>query len=247
MNFSVYIPARYGSTRLPGKPLRELAGRPLIAHVCERAVESGAAEVVIATDHQQIADVARACGAEVCITDAALASGTDRIAAAARQRAAAADQIVVNLQGDEPQMPAAVIRQVAQAVAHGGCDMVSVCEPLEPAQIDDPNVVKVVRDGHCNALYFSRAPIPWERDTRAAGGTAQDLTQYRRHVGIYGYRVSYLEHFVGLPVAALERCEALEQLRALHDGACIHVPDACAPCGTGIDTEADVARFERNG
>ncbi len=243
MNFHVYIPARYGATRLPGKPLLELDGRPLIAHVYDRACESGAQRVVIATDDERIADAARACGAEVCLTDAALPSGTDRIAAAARALGEAADTPIVNLQGDEPRMPAAVIRQVAEVLAAGGCDMATVCEPLAVAQIADPNVVKVVRDADDRALYFSRAAVPWDRAAFASGAPASRPQCYRRHVGIYGYRVDYLEHFVRLAPAALEQIEALEQLRALVDGAVIRVPDAVAECGIGVDTPADLERL----
>jgi len=241
VGFKVYIPARYAAARLPGKPLLMIAGKPLIEHVFERARASGADEVVIATDDERIAAAARAFGASVCLTDPALPSGTDRIAAAARARGEDARQIIVNLQGDEPRMPAAVIRQVAELVA-AGADMASVCEPLAPTQLFDPNVVKVVRDDHGRALYFSRATIPWSRDEFADGGRSSlQLGAWRRHVGLYGYRADFLARFVAAPPAQLEQIERLEQLRALAFGACVVVPDAVAECGTGIDTPADVA------
>ena len=243
MNFHVYIPARYGASRLPGKPLLEFDGKPLVRHVWERAIESGAASVVIATDDPRIESAARAFGAEVEMTDPQLPSGTDRIAAACRARGLDADAIVVNVQGDEPHMPAAVIDQVARAVGRGDCDMATVCEPLAAAQIFDPNVVKVVRDDTGRALYFSRAPIPWDRSCFASNEDPGELAAYRRHVGIYGYRAGYLARFVALPPAPLEMIEALEQLRALAAGAVIRVPDALSPCGRGVDTLADLERL----
>lgn len=243
MNFHVYIPARYASTRLPGKPLLDIDGQPLIAHVLARAQASGAQSIVVATDDERIASAVRACGAQACMTAADLPSGSDRIAAAARALGVPDDQVIVNLQGDEPAMPAAVIRQVA-ALAHDPvCDIATVCAPLAASQLFDPNVVKVTRDDRCRALYFSRAPIPWSRDEFANGGRGSvHLGHYRRHVGIYGYRVGFLVRFVATPPALLERLEALEQLRALAFGACVMVPDACAHCGTGVDTPADLAQ-----
>ena len=242
MKFKVYIPARFAATRLPGKPLLEIRGWPVIRHVYERACQSGAEEVVIATDDGRIADAATGFGAIVCMTASELPSGTDRIADAARQRGEAAATIIVNVQGDEPQMPAAVIRQVAQAVADGACDIATVCEPLAAAEVFDANVVKVVRDNAGRALYFSRASIPWHRDAFAAGEAVPELENYRRHVGVYGYRMDFLERFVTMPVGLLERLEALEQLRALANGAVIKALDAIEACGIGIDTLADLER-----
>jgi 3-deoxy-manno-octulosonate cytidylyltransferase (CMP-KDO synthetase) len=243
LNFKVYIPARYGASRLPGKPLLEFAGKPLLRHVWERAMASGAAEVVVATDDERIAAVARGFGAAVCLTEPTLPSGTDRIAAAAAARGEDGDCVIVNVQGDEPHMPAAVIRQVAEAVAAGGCDMATVCEPLADGQLHDPNVVKVVRDAADRALYFSRATIPWDRDAFTAAAAPRRPDHYRRHVGIYGYRAAFLARFVAWPAVALEAIEALEQLRALVNGAVIRVPDAVAACGRGVDTPADLARL----
>ena len=246
MTFKVYIPARYGATRLPGKPLLEIDNKPLIQHVFERAMASGAAEVVIATDDERIATVARDFGATVSMTSPALPSGTDRIAAAARARGEADELVIVNLQGDEPRMPAAVIRQVALLAEEATCDVATVCEPLAPAQLFDPNVVKVVRDQQQRALYFSRATIPWSRDEFAAGGRATaHIALYRRHVGIYAYRVGFLARFVASPPGELEQREGLEQLRALGFGARVMVADALEPCGIGVDTPADLERLRR--
>ena len=246
MTFKVYIPARYGSTRLPGKPLLEVNGKPLIQHVFERAIASGAAEVVIATDDARIARVASYFGATVVMTSPSLPSGTDRIACAAQVRGETRDLVIVNVQGDEPCMPAAVISQVATLAQDELCDIATVCEPMEQAQLFDPNVVKVVRDQQHRALYFSRATIPWSRAEFDAGqhATAQ-LGLYRRHVGIYAYRVGFLARFVASPPGELEQIESLEQLRALHFGARVVVADALEPCGIGVDTHADLERLRR--
>jgi len=245
--FKVYIPARYAATRLPGKPLLELGGRPLIEHVYRRAVASGAAEVVIATDDERIAAAARGFGASVCMTAAEHPSGSDRLAEAVRLRGEAAEQVIVNVQGDEPRMPAAVIAQVARAVTAGECDMATVCEPLTAAQLFDPNVVKVVRDAGDRALYFSRATLPWSRDEFADGARhTAHLAVYRRHVGIYAYRAAFLARFVATPPAMLEALEKLEQLRALAFGATIKVEDAVADCGIGVDTAADLEALRRH-
>ena len=206
-----------------------------------RALESGAAEVVVATDDSRIARVAEAFGAQVCMTATTHQSGSERLAEAVRLRGERDDAVIVNLQGDEPFMPAAVIRQVADCLAHrAGLEMASVCEPLRDlAEWRDPNVVKVVRDAADHALYFSRAPIPWPRDDQTALPQTRD---YRRHVGLYAYRAGFLQRFVGWPAAALEQLEKLEQLRALAHGARILVVDAAAACGVGVDTPEDLAR-----
>lgn len=240
MNFKVYIPARFASSRLPGKPLLSVAGKPIIQYVYENAVSSGAREVVIATDDDRIAAAATEFGALVARTRSTHVSGTDRIAEAAAARGESDETIIVNVQGDEPQLPAAVIRQVAAVLeANAAADVSSVCEPLlDRAAVDDPNVVKVVRTDKDRALYFSRAAIPYAREEGARA-----LAQYRRHVGIYAYRAAYLRRFVDLPEAFLERIERLEQLRALADNAIIIVPDAVAQCGVGVDTRADFERL----
>lgn len=245
MSFKVYIPARFASTRLPGKMLAEIGGKPMLQHVHERALESGAAEVVVATDDERIAEIARSFGATVCLTDPALQSGTDRIAAAAAQRHESDGEVIVNLQGDEPFMPAVVIAQVALSVADDPViDMATVCEPvLLQSEFENPNVVKVVRTPAGRALYFSRTPIPFLRDGTAARWTPGPL--YRRHVGIYAYRVAFLRRFVAWPAAALETAERLEQLRALANDASILVVDAKMPCGMGVDTAEDLIRAQR--
>lgn len=244
MTFKVYIPARYASTRLPGKPLLKIGTKTMLQHVFERALESGAIEVVIATDDERIAQAARRFGASVCLTAATHVSGTDRIAAAVQQRGEAADTVIVNVQGDEPQLPAAVIHQVAQLVGSGrAAQLGTVCEPLRHAQeLLDPNIVKVVRDSEQRALYFSRAPIPFDRDRQLVDIT-DPAGPFRRHVGVYAYTVKTLQEFVALPPATLETLERLEQLRALANGAMIMVPDACSACGMGIDTPADLERL----
>lgn len=246
MSFKVYIPARFGASRLPGKPLLQIAGKAMIQHVYERAQESGAEEVVIATDDERIATAAAGFGAAVCMTAATHLSGTDRIAEAVRLRGEKKQTVIVNLQGDEPLMPSTVIRQVAEIVGEGEeADIGTVCEPLPHAtDFNDPNVVKVVRDARQRALYFSRAPIPHDRDNTPY--PQRDKALVRRHVGIYAYTVAYLQRFVALPPAPLETAERLEQLRALVDGACILVPDALAPCGMGVDTAADLARLNQH-
>jgi len=239
VSFKVYIPARHASSRLPGKVLLPIGGRPMLALVIERAQASGAREVVVAADDERIARVAEASGAAVCLTDPALPSGTDRIAAAAAARGEAPQQIIVNLQGDEPFMPAAVIAQVARLLEGADApDIATVCEPLA-AQEDweNPNIVKVARADDGRALYFSRAPIPCLRDGRWAPGPL-----FRRHVGLYAYTVGFLQRYVAWPPAPLEEAERLEQLRALAAGARILVPDAVAACGLGVDTAEDLAR-----
>ena len=241
MSFKVYIPARFDSSRLPGKALADLGGRPLIEHVYARAVASGATEVVIATDDDRIARAAEAFGATVCMTAATHQSGSERLAEAVRLRREPEDAIIVNLQGDEPFMPAAVVRQVAACLEQRPqLEMASVCEPLRDAdEWRDPNAVKVVRDEADYALYFSRAPIPYPRDDAFTPPGTRD---FRRHVGLYAYRVGFLQRFVRWPAAALEQLEKLEQLRALAHGARILVEDAAAPCGVGVDTPDDLAR-----
>lgn len=241
MSFKIYIPARYAATRLPGKPLREVAGRPLIQHVIAQALACAPREVVVATDDPRIARAAEAAGAQSCMTAADHPSGSDRIAEAVARRGEAPDCIIVNLQGDEPAMPPTVIAQVAALLAAAPeVDIATVCEPFSgESDWCDPNQVKVLRDRRDRALYFSRAPVPYSRD----GEPWRPGREFRRHVGLYAYRAAYLQHFVRLPPAPLEIRERLEQLRALDDGATIQVPDADAPCGVGIDTPEDLARF----
>lgn len=245
--FRIAIPARYASTRLPGKPLRLLAGRPLIEHVYRRAVASGALEVVIATDDPRIQAVAEGFGAVVCMTSPEHPSGTDRLAEVVTRLGWPDEAIVVNLQGDEPRMPPALIRQVALGLeAHPDAGIATACTRIrEPAEVFDPNVVKVVRDVRDYALYFSRAPIPWHRAAFGVGGGGAELPAdagYFRHVGLYAYRVAVLRRYPELAPAPAEQAEALEQLRALWHGIRIHVAEATEAPPPGVDTEADLVR-----
>jgi 3-deoxy-manno-octulosonate cytidylyltransferase (CMP-KDO synthetase) len=244
----VVIPARYGASRLPGKPLVDLGGQALIAHVWERARASSAAEVLIATDDQRIARVCHNLGAEALLTSNTHTSGTDRIGEVLQQRAWSDDTLVVNLQGDEPCMPAALIDQVATILAQDArADMATLCSPIDSAgALFDPHVVKVVTGADGAALYFSRAPIPWHRDA-FLGDRAQrpNTATFRRHIGLYAYRVGFLKRFLTWPPAPLEQIEALEQLRALWHGARIQVAEACAAIGPGVDTRADLPEVLR--
>jgi 3-deoxy-manno-octulosonate cytidylyltransferase (CMP-KDO synthetase) len=243
--FRVVIPARYASTRLPGKPLRLIAGRPMIEHVHERARASGAAEVIVATDDERIASACARFGADVALTDPGHASGTDRLAEVARLRRFAAEDIVVNVQGDEPLIAPANIAEVAQLLEDTpAAAIATLATPIDDlAEYLDPNVVKVVRDATGRALYFSRAPIPWQRD--AAAARIEDATRYAgalRHIGLYAYRAGALARLAALPPSPLETAERLEQLRALENGLVIAVGIATARPGPGVDTEADLAR-----
>lgn len=236
--FRITIPARFASTRLPGKPLVPIFGRPLLEHVWRCARSAGADEVVIATDDERIGAAAMGWGGDVCYTRGDHASGTDRLAEVARQRGWRDDDIIVNLQGDEPLTPPAVLRQVAEDLAEAkGAAMATLATPCaEWSEIVDPNVVKLVTDVAGNALYFSRSPVPYDRNGVAQPG------DYWRHVGIYAYRCAFLQQFTELPPVAAEQQEALEQLRALGHGYRIHVGRARALPGPGVDTAEDVER-----
>jgi 3-deoxy-manno-octulosonate cytidylyltransferase (CMP-KDO synthetase) len=241
--FKVVIPARYGASRLPGKPLLDIGGKPLIVRVWERARASAADEIVVATDDQRIADVCRALGADVAMTGDGHHSGSDRIAEVIEQRGWADDTIVVNLQGDEPCMPPALIDQVAVDLAERhGVGMATLAYPISDAEpLFDPHVVKLVTDARGFALYFSRAPIPWHRDgflgkrARLPHGVT-----FLRHIGLYAYRADFLGRFVGWPPAPLELAESLEQLRVLWHGERLHVSIAAEEPGPGVDTADDV-------
>ena len=243
--FKVVIPARYASARLPGKPLLVIAGKPMLQWVYERAVASQAEEVLVATDDERIAKRAREFGAQVVLTAATHASGTDRVAEVARLKAWGERQIVVNVQGDEPLLPPELIAQAAQLLArHGQADIGTLATPVESlAAFLDPNVVKVVTDEQQRALYFSRAPIPWPRDGAVAGLASQThWLGARRHVGLYAYRVGALQRMAALAPAALELAEKLEQLRAMAAGFDIRVADAVVPPGPDVNTNADLER-----
>jgi len=245
--FRVIIPARYGATRLPGKPLRLLAGKPLVQHVFERAVGSGADEVVIATDDDRIREAAEKFGARVCMTSPQHRSGTERLSEVAGRLNYPPDDIVVNVQGDEPLLPPALIRQVAEDLAtHAEASIATLCAPLtDPAQLFDPNVVKLVMDHAGYALYFSRAPIPWDREHFGSQPARPDgYAGYFRHVGLYAYTCGFLREYVDRPSCRLEQLESLEQLRALWYGYRIHVARAGVEPVAGVDTEEDLLRVE---
>jgi 3-deoxy-manno-octulosonate cytidylyltransferase (CMP-KDO synthetase) len=244
-DFLVAIPARFGATRLPGKPLRLIRGEPMVAHVARRALEAGALEVVVATDDARIADAVRGYPVTVCMTRADHASGTDRLAECAVQLGWPADRIVVNLQGDEPFAPAEGIRAVARTLAESGAPMATLAAPIDDADAYfDPNAVKVVRSTQGHALYFSRAPIPWQRD-RFARDRTTPAHGALRHIGIYAYRAGFLDAFTRLPPGILERFEALEQLRVLEAGHAIAVGLTPVPFPPGVDTEEDLQRAEQ--
>ncbi|AMJ57031.1 MULTISPECIES: 3-deoxy-manno-octulosonate cytidylyltransferase [Stenotrophomonas] len=244
--FVVAIPARYASTRLPGKPLALIAGEPMVLHVARRALAAGAREVWVATDDARIAQaVAGLPGIHVAMTDPAHASGTDRLAECARQAGWADDVIVVNLQGDEPFAPAAGIRAVADILADSGAPMSTLATLVEDAPtLFDPNVVKLVRSTQGDALYFSRAPIPWHRDGFARSRDSLPPAQWLRHIGIYGYRAGFLQTFAAMPPGNLEQIESLEQLRVLEAGYRIAVGMSPAPFPPGIDTPEDLLRAD---
>ena len=239
--FKVVIPARYASTRLPGKPLLEIAGRPMLQYVHERAQQSGASEVVIATDDQRIMDAATAFDAAVRMTSTAHTSGTERLAEIAEIMAWDDQAVVVNVQGDEPLIPSTLIRQVAEGLAsHPAASVATLAYPIQSTdEVTDPHIVKVVLDKEGYALYFSRAPIPCQRDD--SSGTVAAL----RHIGLYAYRAGFLRHYKDLDPSPLEEIEKLEQLRVLWHGMRIHVEMASEMPGHGVDTESDLARVEK--
>ncbi len=248
MSFYVVIPARYASSRLPAKPLKDIAGKPMIQHVYQRAQLSEAAQVIIATDDARIEAAVKAFGGRVCMTSAEHQSGTDRLQEVAEKLGLAPDDIVVNVQGDEPLIPPQVINQVAENLAAAKQASVStLSEPIQSADdFLDPNVVKVVSDEQGFALYFSRAPIPWPRDQFARDkGQLPNNFPAQRHIGIYGYRVALLNRFVTWDMAPLESIECLEQLRVMWKGESIHVAEAVVPVPGGVDTEADLERVRQ--
>lgn len=243
--FHVVIPARHGSSRLPGKALLPLRAKPMLQWVYERACASGARSVRIATDHPAILEAARAFGAEARLTSAAHPSGTDRIAELAAIERWPESDIVVNVQGDEPLMPPALIRQTAELLeSTPEADIATLATPIVSLEeLLDPNAVKVVVDLRGRALYFSRAPIPWWRDGAPAGPASQrNFAHARRHIGIYAYRVGALARLAGLAPAPLETAERLEQLRALEHGLAICVADARERPGPDVNTAEDLER-----
>lgn len=245
-DFIVAIPARYGSTRLPGKPLRLLGGEPLVVRVARRARAAGAVQVVVATDDARVAAALRNEDIAVCLTRGDHASGSDRLAECAVTLGWPDDALVVNLQGDEPFAPAAGIRAVASALREDEAPMATLATPIESAaQWFDPNCVKVVCNLRRRAMYFSRAPVPWARDALVGTRDAvPDGLEVLRHIGIYAYRAGFLKAFSSLAPTPLERSEALEQLRALEHGHAIAVRVTPEPFPPGVDTDEDLARAE---
>lgn len=256
MSFTVIIPARLASTRLPGKMLLDIAGKPMLQHVFEKACLSKAQRVLIATDHPDIQAVATAFGAEVCMTDIFHRSGSERINEVVRTLAMAEAEVVVNVQGDEPMLPPENINQVAELLlCKPEREMATLCSPIQHTEdVFDPNVVKLVKDVLGKAIYFSRAPIPWDRQHfrcddnggfRVDGELPQLCSTYWKHIGIYAYRAGFLQTYVQWPWSALEQSESLEQLRVLEQGRSIWVAPAVSDPGIGVDTHADLDRVRR--
>ena len=245
MSYRVVIPARMQSSRLPGKPLAVIAGKPMVQHVYDRAIDSGADEVVVATDDARVEQAVQGFGGRVVMTSAAHSSGSERIAEACETLGWDADQVVVNLQGDEPLVPPALIHQVADTLARdAAADMSTLCYPIQhAAELFDPHVVKVVCDGAARALYFSRASIPWDRDAFAVSQEAlPEGGEHFRHIGLYAYRAGFLAEYIQWRRCPLEQMESLEQLRVLYHGRSIAVAVADEMPGHGVDTPADLER-----
>ena len=247
MSFTVIIPARYASSRLPRKPLADIAGKPMIQHVWEKAQQAGANRVIIATDHEEIEQVAKTFGAEVCMTSTEHNSGTERLAEVIEKMAIADDEIIVNVQGDEPLIPPVIIQQVAQNLAENQVNMATLAVKLETKEeLFNPNCVKVVTDQKGMALYFSRAAIPFARDYFADCNDAFFASQpYLRHIGIYAYRAKFVNKYICWQPTVLEKLESLEQLRALWYGEKIHVELAKEAPQVGVDTLEDLERVRQ--
>jgi len=241
LEFKVVIPARYASTRFEGKPLADICGKPMLQYVYECAIQSGAEQVVIATDDERIEKAAIAFGANVCMTSVENTSGTDRLAEVSLKYDWDSNDIVVNLQGDEPLTPPSILRQVALNLAdHRQAGIATLSTRIQSAQeVADPNIVKVVTDAEGYALYFSRSAIPYNRELANQISDAQ-AQQYKRHLGIYAYRVSFLHAYTNMQPCPIENTEKLEQLRALYSGIAIHVDDAVDLPGPGVDTPEDL-------
>ncbi|WP_054687940.1 3-deoxy-manno-octulosonate cytidylyltransferase [Pantoea stewartii] len=242
MSFIAIIPARYASTRLPGKPLVDIHGKPMVVHVMARARESGASRVIVATDHPEVARAVEAAGGEVCMTRADHHSGTERLAEVIEKYQFADDQIIVNVQGDEPMIPADIVHQVATNLAQADAGMATLAVPITDAEeAFNPNAVKVVMDARGYALYFSRATIPWDRE-RYAQSREQIGDTLLRHIGIYAYRAGFIRRYISWEPCPLEQIELLEQLRVLWYGEKIHVAVAKTIPGVGVDTPEDLTR-----
>lgn len=248
MKFTVIIPARYASSRLPGKPLADIVGKPMIQHVWEKAQQSGASRVVVATDNEEVEQAVHSFGGEVCMTSSQHNSGTERLAEVVEKLVIPDDEIIVNIQGDEPLIPPVIVSQVAQNLANNGVNMATLAVKLADAEeLFNPNVVKAVTDKNGNVLYFSRAAIPWNRD-QFANLSAQQQKQlllqdhYLRHIGIYAYRAGFIKQYVQWQPTTLEQIESLEQLRVLWYGEKIHVDLAKEVPAVGVDTAEDLEK-----
>ncbi len=242
--FKVVIPSRYASTRLPGKPLLKISGKEMILHVCEKASLAGAQEVVVATDDERILDRVKQAGFNAVMTSASHTSGTERLAEVANTLQWTDDTVIVNCQGDEPLIPPELIKKAATALIEQDIAQVaSLCAPIGDAEeVFNPNAVKVVRDAQDYALYFSRAPIPWNRDVFPAR-TIDHQAVYYRHIGIYSYTAAFLRRYITWPVCALEHIESLEQLRILYQGERLIVPSVDKVPEAGVDTQDDLDRI----
>lgn len=241
MGFSVIIPARYASSRLPAKMLKEINGKSLIEHTYSNAIKSDASRVIIATDDERIKTVAEGFGAEVCMTNDSHTSGTSRIAEAVSFLNFQNDDVIVNLQGDEPMMSPRAINQVASNLVSSGMSVATLCETIntEDAYFDE-NCVKVVYNSRGRAMYFSRSPVPAFRD-----GQNINLDLCFRHIGLYAYRVNFLKNYSNMPISRLETAEKLEQLTFLMEGFDIHVDVSFASTGYGVDTESDLIKVKK--
>lgn len=244
VEFVAVIPARHASSRLPGKPLLDIAGEPMIAHVWRRACRSSAARVVVATDDERIREALLPYEAEVVMTRSDHATGTDRLAEVSERLGLADDALVVNVQGDEPLIPPALIDQVASRLAEDPqASIATLAEPLTRVEsLFSADVVKVVRAFDGRALYFSRAPVPWDREAFQKPPSLLETDAWLRHIGIYAYRAAFLHAFRDWPPATLEQLEQLEQLRALQYGHSVQVALACAINPPGVDTPDDLER-----
>lgn len=248
MSYQIIIPARYASTRLPGKPLRLLAGQPMLAHVIASARQSAAERIIVATDDQRIADVATALGVECCMTSAVHNSGTERIHEVIETFNIAADTVIVNMQGDEPLMPANCLDQLGQALVQDThAEMATLSTPIESVEeLFDWNVIKLVSDQDSNALYFSRAAIPWDRDAfMQEPRTLTSFAAFHRHIGLYAYRAGFVQQYIGWGSCELEQIESLEQLRVLYHGHKIKVITAEEIPGPGVNNEEELQRAEQ--
>lgn len=240
MSFVVIIPARFASTRLPGKPLKDINGKPMIVHVLERARESGADRIIVATDNVDVASAVEAVGGEVCLTRPDHQSGTERLAEVIEKCDFSDETVIVNVQGDEPMIPPVIIKQVADNIAASRAGMATLAVPITSVEeAFNPNAVKVVMDAEGYALYFSRATIPWDRE-RFSHSHQEIGAHCLRHIGIYGYRAGFIRRYIGWSVSPLEQIEMLEQLRVLWHGEKIHVAVAKAIPGVGVDTLEDL-------